>query len=67
MMRLIKEQSNRKIIILKGILWISLLFFTGCSSLKTGINLEEKTLSCSEKAEKKSLQYLEQQYRCRAK
>ena len=49
---------------LKGTLLTILLFITGCSTLKVGSKLKEKVLSCSEKAEEKSLQYLEQQYRC---
>jgi hypothetical protein len=51
---------------LKGILLTTLLFITGCSGLKIGVKTEEKVLSCSDKAEEKSLQYLEQQYRCTA-
>jgi len=48
-----------------------MLFISGCSSLHLGKSTIEitksskkKEFSCEEKAKPKSLQYLEQQYRC---
>jgi len=42
------------------------LFQSGCSLLKTPKNIQKDTkiFSCEEEAKPKSLQYLEQQYRC---
>lgn len=51
---------------LKGVICVTLLFMTGCG-WKVGAKMEQNKLSCEEKAEEKSLQYLEQQYRCTAK
>ena len=41
--------------------------YTGCSKLQyinTDKNVQDEELSCSTKAKPKSLQFLEQQYRC---
>jgi len=51
--------------LLKGVIFIVLLF-AGCG-LKVNADIEQERLSCEEKAKAKSLQYLEQQYRCTAK
>ena len=41
--------------------------YTGCSHLESATlskSIDNKQLSCSKKAKPKSLQFLEQQYRC---
>ena len=50
----------------KILLLAPIIIFNGCSLLtvKQPIKVEEKKLSCEEEAEPKSLQFLEQQYRC---
>jgi len=49
-------------------IFIILYLYTGCSSkLKSSIltqSMESEQFSCSQRAEPKSLQLLEQQYRC---
>ena len=65
MQRLIKGLvSNLRIYI---ILFLYVTLFGGCSSLMLKENQQSKRiLSCEEKAQPKSLLYLEQQYRCTA-
>jgi len=44
-----------------------LYIYTGCSQIKSSTlakSIDNKQLSCSKKAKPKSLQFLEQQYRC---
>jgi len=49
----------------KLLILIMIIFYTGCSHLNSLIPIkEENLLSCEEKAKPKSLQFLEQQYRC---
>jgi len=45
---------------------IVLLFVlqSGCAKLQPEVSKGERKLSCEEKAKPKSLEYLEQQYRC---
>jgi len=45
------------------LVFIGLYFYSGCSSIELQ-RLEVEELSCSKEAEPKSLQLLEQQYRC---
>jgi hypothetical protein len=50
--------------------WITGLFFNGCSGVKLYnkgiVKSKEKVFSCQERAKPKSLQFLEQQYRCKS-
>ncbi len=49
----------------KVLMLIMIVFYTGCSKLNPLMPIKEKSLlSCEEKAKPKSLQFLEQQYRC---
>jgi hypothetical protein len=48
-------------------LFIVVYMSTGCSKLESVVltqNIDNKELSCSKRAKPKSLQLLEQQYRC---
>lgn len=49
---------------------VLLIFYTGCSgksfSFKSKENNKKELLSCEQKAKPKSLQFLEQQYRCKS-
>ena len=50
------------------LLIVPIIIFNGCSLLSANqsVKIEEKKLSCEEEAEPKSLQLIEQQYRCRS-
>ena len=50
--------------IITPIFFITLLFQVGCSRVTPQQEKKTELLSCEERAEPKSLQYLEQQYRC---
>lgn len=49
---------------------LSVGFYSGCSGLKISpkgmIDNKKKVFSCQERAKPKSLQFLEQQYRCKS-
>jgi len=68
-MSMFQLTSNKKRYILKNFLFIfiTLYLYGGCSSVKSlnlAQNIDEEQLSCSGRAKPKSLQLLEQQYRC---
>jgi len=46
------------------VMFITLYLQVGCSSLSFDHPIEREEFSCSQEAEPKSLQFLEQQYRC---
>lgn len=48
--------------IVKILLSLIFLFQMGCTALKSNVN--SKKFSCEEEVKPKSLEYLEQQYRC---
>jgi len=51
---------------MKIFLMLLILFYSGCSSKGASIGkVTKKLFSCDEEAEPKSLNYLEQNYRCR--
>lgn len=57
---------------MKKVLFICIIvyLYTGCSKfqhINTDDNVRDEELSCSIKAKPKSLQFLEQQYRCTSK
>ena len=54
-------------IVIRSILLTTLLFQIGCTVHKVKKEPIQELLSCEEKAEPKSLQYLEQRYRCTSK
>ena len=54
-------------ILTRNIFLITLLFQVGCTVPKIKKESMQELLSCEEKAEPKSLQYLEQRYRCTSK
>ena len=59
----IKKARMQKVLII----FIMLYLYTGCSKLESVVlaqSIENKQLSCSKIAKPKSLQLLEQQYRC---
>lgn len=62
MQKLIKGQIKMRIVLL-----LLLFLYMGCSSARLNSSVNTEVLSCSQKAEPKSLQYLEQQYRCSSK
>lgn len=62
MQKLINEQDRMSIDIVKISLLIFSLFQIGCTTFKS--NVSTKKFSCEEDVKPKSLQYLEQQYRC---
>lgn len=51
---------------MKIFLMLLVLFYSGCSNKRVEIEKVERTVfSCDKEAEPKSLNYLEQNYRCR--
>ena len=49
---------------MRSIMVLVFLLQSGCTGLQIKKVNNEKKLSCEEEAEPKSLQYIEQQYRC---
>lgn len=62
MQKLIKEQVNMSLNIVKVFLSLLFLLQVGCSTLTPAVKSEK--FSCEEEAPPKSLEFLEQQYRC---
>ncbi|CAA6825347.1 MAG: Unknown protein [uncultured Sulfurovum sp.] len=54
---------------MKKIILVVVLFYSGCSKpfMMKSKRVENKVLSCEVEAKAKSLQFLEQQYRCTSK
>ena len=65
MQRLIKKQ-DRSMDIIKNIFFLGFMLLVGCSSHQVRKESFKEKLSCEEKAEPQSLQYLEQRYRCQS-
>jgi len=53
--------------IVKRILLIILVLYSGCSRLSENIPLSKNDISCSEDVMPRSLEFLEQQYHCSGK
>jgi hypothetical protein len=62
MQKLIKEQVSMHVHVVKILLLLFFLLQVGCTALTSKVN--SKKLSCEEEVKPKSLEYLEQQYRC---
>lgn len=64
---LILINSKIKKVYMIKILIIFIFLYTGCSRIEgvvLSVSEDNKQFSCSQKAKPKSLQFLEQQYRC---
>lgn len=62
MKKSIKEQVKMNLNIVKILLSIYFLLQVGCTTLRPTLN--SKNVLCDEEVNSKSLEYLEQQYRC---
>ena len=64
MQKLIKKRVNMNSKTVKIFILMILMFQVGCTSIPKKVDLKSEKKSCDEEVQPKSLEYLEQQYRC---
>jgi hypothetical protein len=66
MQKSIKGQGKRRMLSMKSMMILLFLLQSGCTAVQVQKSNDRENFSCEEEVTPKSLQYLEQQYRCHA-